>query len=235
MKVLITGKNGQVGINLAKSVPKGVELFKFGHPDLDITSQEALSEQIHEIEPDYIINAAGYTAVDKAETETEKAYAVNAEGAENLAKAAREVSARLIHLSTDFVFDGSKSSPYQPDDPVNPQSIYGKSKAEGEKRVREIYAANSIILRTSWVYSVTGRNFVKTMLNAMKERDEFRVVADQVGSPTWSKEGSDPGFPRRSRLRRTDLTLIRITRVCPSRRSRTARTWTPGTAIRTTA
>ncbi|MGY8815925.1 MAG: dTDP-4-dehydrorhamnose reductase [Gammaproteobacteria bacterium] len=187
MKVLITGKNGQVGKDLVKSVPKGIELFAFARHELDITSQQALIEKIDEIKPDYIINAAAYTAVDKAETEQENAFQVNAIGAGYLANAAREISARLIHLSTDFVFDGTKSTPYKPDDPVAPLSVYGKSKAEGEKLVRNNYAANSIILRTSWVYSVTGSNFVKTMLNLMKERDELRVVVDQVGSPTWSK------------------------------------------------
>ena len=187
MKVLITGKNGQVGNDLTKSVPKGIELYSFGHQELDITSQDALSDKIIDIKPDYIINAAAYTAVDRAEKEQDKAYSVNATAVEYLAKSAREISSRLIHLSTDFVFDGTKSTPYQPNDSVNPESIYGKSKAEGERFIQKNYAANSIILRTSWVYSVTGNNFVKTMLKLMKERDEIRVVVDQVGAPTWSK------------------------------------------------
>jgi dTDP-4-dehydrorhamnose reductase len=187
LKVLITGKDGQVGKDLIKSVPKGIELFAFGHHELDITFKEALSERIGEICPDYIINTAAYTAVDRAENESEIAYSVNSTGAEYLAICAKEVAARLIHLSTDFVFDGSQSTPYMPDDSTNPISVYGHSKAEGENRIRLTYAANSIIIRTSWVYSVTGRNFVKTMLNLMKERDELRVVVDQIGAPTWSK------------------------------------------------
>ena len=187
MKVLITGKDGQVGKDLIKSVPKGIELFSFGRHELDIGSQESVLKKVQEISPDYVINAAAYTAVDKAETEQENAFKVNTIGASYLANAAREISARLIHLSTDFVFDGTKSTPYKPDDPVAPLSVYGKTKAEGEKLVINQYAANSIILRTSWVYSVTGRNFVKTMLNLMKESNELRVVVDQVGSPTWSK------------------------------------------------
>jgi dTDP-4-dehydrorhamnose reductase len=187
MKVLITGKDGQVGHDLRKSAPKGIALVALGHQDLDVTSRENVSSIINTHKPDYIINAAAYTAVDKAESEKDMAYAVNAAGTGYLAAAARDVSARFIHISTDFVFDGMKSSPYQPDDAVNPLSVYGKTKAEGEKLVREKYAANSIIVRTSWVYSVTGNNFVKTMLRLMKERSEVRVVADQIGSPTWSK------------------------------------------------
>jgi len=187
MKVLITGKNGQLGRDLCKSVAKDIELVAYGHQELDITSRDTVTRMISTEKPDVIINAAAYTAVDKAESDKEAAYAVNAAGAGYLAAAAREISARFIHLSTDFVFDGLKSTPYLPDDPVNPVSVYGKSKAEGERLVREKYAANSIIVRTSWVYSVTGNNFVKTMLRLMKERNEIRVVADQAGTPTWSK------------------------------------------------
>jgi dTDP-4-dehydrorhamnose reductase len=187
LKVLITGKNGQVGTELIKTVPKNVEAHSLTHLELDITSKETVSDRIHELKPDYIINAAAYTNVDKAESEPEQALKANAIGAGYLAQCAREVSARLIHISTDFVFDGQSSTPYMPDSPLNPISVYGKSKAEGEKLIRDAYAANSIILRTSWVYSITGRNFVKTMINMMKERDQIRVVADQVGSPTWAK------------------------------------------------
>lgn len=187
MKVLITGKNGQLGRELCKSVPKDIEFIAYGHQELDITSRDTVTRLISAAKPDVIINTAAYTAVDKAESNNEGAYAANAIGAGYLAAAAHEVSACFIHLSTDFVFDGMKSSPYFPDDPVAPLSVYGKSKAEGEKLVRENYAANSIIMRTSWVYSVTGNNFVKTMLRLMNERNEIRVVADQIGSPTWAK------------------------------------------------
>ena len=187
MRVLITGKNGQVGSELTKSVPKEVELFAFGHSELDITSEDELSKIIHELEPDYLINTAAYTAVDRAEKDQEKVYLTNATAVEYLAKLARKISARLIHLSTDFVFDGTQSLPYLPNDSLNPLSAYGKSKAEGEQNVQKYYAANSIILRTSWVYSTTGNNFVKSMLNSMKERDELRIVKDQIGAPTWSK------------------------------------------------
>ncbi len=187
MKVLITGKKGQLGKDLVKSAPKGIELFPFGRDELDITSETAISEQLNEIQPEYIINTAAFTAVDKAEKETEQAIAVNSTGAGNLALAAREHSAKFLQVSTDFVFDGNQTTPYLPDAPINPLSIYGKTKANGEILVRKHFAAGSIILRTSWVYSTTGRNFVKTMLNLMRERQEIKVVIDQVGSPTWSK------------------------------------------------
>ncbi len=187
MKILITGKNGQVGRDLCKSAPKEINLIAYDHHDLDITSREAVNRVISTGKPDVIINAAAYTAVDKAESDKDIAYATNATGTGYLATAARDISARFIHLSTDFVFDGLKSTPYLPEDPTGPLSVYGKSKAEGEKLVRENYTSNSIIVRTSWVYSVTGNNFVKTMLRLMKDRDEVRVVADQTGSPTWSK------------------------------------------------
>ncbi len=170
-----------------KSAPKGIELFPFGRDELDITSETAISEQLNEIQPEYIINTAAFTAVDKAEKESEQAIAVNSTGAGNLALAAMEHSAKFLQLYTDFVFDGNQTTPYLPDAPINPLSIYGKTKANGEILVRKHFAAGSIILRTSWVYSTTGRNFVKTMLNLMRERQEIKVVIDQVGSPTWSK------------------------------------------------
>lgn len=186
MKVLITGKNGQVGHDLVKTVPKGIDLFSFGHDELDITCKSTITTKFNEIKPDYIINAAAYTDVDRAETEYEQATLVNTTAAEILSTAAREISARFFHISTDFVFDGLQSKPYQPDTLASPSSIYGQSKANGEVLVRKYFAAGSIILRTSWVYSSTGRNFVKTILNMMSDRNEIPVVCDQVGTPTWS-------------------------------------------------
>ncbi len=187
MRVLITGKNGQVGNDLVKTVPKGIDLYPFGHNDLDITCETTISTKLNEIKPDYIINAAAYTAVVRAEKEHKQATLVNTTAAGYLSAAAKEVAAKFLHISTDFVFDGLQSSPYQPDTPANPFSIYGESKANGEALVRKYFAAGSIILRTSWVYSTTGHNFVKTMLNLMRDRDELQVVCDQVGTPTWSK------------------------------------------------
>jgi len=186
MKVLITGKNGQVGRDLEKSAPSEIHLVTCGHEELDIESPDSVYQKIGEEKPDVIINTAAYTAVDKAESDQIRAFAVNSGGIRNLARAASLHSARLVHLSTDFVFNGTKSSPYLPDDLTAPLSVYGKSKAEGEQQLLQLYSDNSIIIRTSWVYSVSGNNFVKTMLKLMKERDEIKVVADQIGSPTWS-------------------------------------------------
>ena len=187
MKVLITGKNGQLGRDLCRLVPVGAELFSYGHAELDIASEPDLKRIVSAVKPDIIINAAAYTAVDKAESDQDNAFAINASGAGYLAAAAQENAALLIHVSTDFVFDGTKSTPYQPDDLVAPLSVYGKSKEQGEALIRKHHADNSIVIRTSWVYSTTGNNFVKTMIRLMGERSELRVVADQIGSPTWSR------------------------------------------------
>jgi dTDP-4-dehydrorhamnose reductase len=187
MKILITGKSGQVGHDVCKSAPKDVDVVGYNHQQLDITSHEDLKEKITTDKPDVIINCAAYTAVDKAESERETAYKVNAIAVGNLAELANDISARLIHISTDFVFDGNKSSPYQPDDERNPISIYGKSKAQGEHLLQENNPDASVILRSSWIYSLTGRNFVKTMLELFNTQDEIRVVSDQVGAPTYSK------------------------------------------------
>ena len=187
MKVLITGKNGQLGRDICRLVPVGAELFAYGHAELDIASEPDLKRIVSAVKPDIIINAAAYTAVDKAESDQDNAFAINASGAGYLAAAAQENAALLIHVSTDFVFDGTKSTPYQPDDLVAPLSVYGKSKEQGEALIRKHHADNSIVIRTSWVYSTTGNNFVKTMIRLMGERSELRVVADQIGSPTWSR------------------------------------------------
>ena len=187
MKVLVTGKSGQVGHDVCKSAPKDVEVVAFNHQQLDITSQNDIKEKIESEKPDLIINCAAYTAVDKAESERETAYNINAIAAGNLAELASQNAIRLIHLSTDFVFDGKKSSPYQPEDDRNPISAYGKSKSQGETLVQENNPDASIILRASWIYSLTGRNFVKTMMELFNTQDEIRVVSDQVGAPTYSK------------------------------------------------
>jgi dTDP-4-dehydrorhamnose reductase len=136
--------------------------------------------------PTVIINAAAYTAVDKAESEAELATAVNVEGPRNIASAARHVGSRLIHISTDFVFDGTASTPYKADAETNPLSVYGRTKRDGEKAVLEAMPGRSAVVRTAWLYSKTGGNFVKTMLRLMNERDELSVVADQRGTPTWA-------------------------------------------------
>ncbi len=187
MKALITGANGQLGWELQQTAPEGWGIVAVDRDALDITDAAAVQKVVQSAQPDLIINAAAYTGVDKAEEEVARAYAVNADGAANLATAARDDGARLIQISTDFVFDGHQAQPYRPEDPTNPLGVYGASKLKGEQEVTAITGGKAFIVRTSWVYSVHGNNFVKTMLRLMAERDALRVVADQVGSPTWAK------------------------------------------------
>ena len=188
MKVLITGANGQLGWELQRTKPDNWHIVALSRTELDITDSSAIKTTLQKHQPDLVINTAAYTAVDKAESEKDKAYDVNAKGAENIAKETEKSGARLIHISTDFIFDGTKSHPYMPDDTPNPTCVYGESKLKGEQDVITITNGKAMILRTSWVYSVHGDNFVKTMLRLMGERDEISVVSDQVGTPTWAKE-----------------------------------------------
>ena len=183
-KVLITGANGQVGRELKDSAPQSVEVIAVEHSRLDITDRKSVLEFIAQIKPDIIINAAAYTAVDQAERDPEAAFIVNRDGAAHLAEGATKIGSRLIHISTDFVFDGKKSSPYLPEDTPNPISVYGASKLAGECAVNDITEGRALVLRTAWVYSKYGNNFVNTMLRLFKERDEVRVISDQVGTPT---------------------------------------------------
>jgi len=186
IKALITGANGQVGWELQRTVPQNISILALDSTELNITNHTKVNQAIQQFQPDVLINAAAYTAVDKAEEEQEKAFSVNATGTGILAEAAHNFGIRLIHLSTDFVFDGRKSSPYLPEDTPNPINVYGASKLEGEKNVRKTCNDQALILRTGWVYSAHGHNFVKTMLRLMKERDQINVVGDQVGTPTWA-------------------------------------------------
>ncbi|WP_298942640.1 dTDP-4-dehydrorhamnose reductase [uncultured Psychromonas sp.] len=186
MKVLITGKGGQLAWELENSVPKSIEILSYSSQELDITNQQQVDDTIVQFQPDIVINAAAYTAVDKAETDTETAYAVNDLGSEYLALACKKVSAKLIHVSTDFVFDGTKTTPYQTNDSVNPINVYGASKLAGDRKINDILGAQATIIRTAWVYSVNGNNFVKTMLRLMAEKDQLGIVYDQVGTPTWA-------------------------------------------------
>jgi dTDP-4-dehydrorhamnose reductase len=186
VKVLITGASGQVGWELAKSVPNDVEAVFLGSRDLDITQRDMVAEIVNFHRPQIIINAAAFTAVDRAEDAKDSAFAVNAFGAEALAFAANKVDCTLIHISTDFVFDGTKSGAYLVSDVPNPRSVYGISKAEGERLVR-LAQARAIIIRTSWVYSTHGSNFVKTMIDLMNSRERLSVVNDQFGCPTYAQ------------------------------------------------
>ncbi|WP_024597631.1 MULTISPECIES: dTDP-4-dehydrorhamnose reductase [unclassified Pseudoalteromonas] len=186
MKILVTGKNGQLGSELKKTCPSNVELICFGSKELDISNAEQVNELLITHSPDIVINAAAYTAVDKAETDTDTAYAVNEQGAANLANACKNIDAKLIHISTDFVFDGTSTMPYTASDATNPLGVYGASKLAGEQAINEILGSQATIVRTAWVYSVFGNNFVKTMLRLMAEKEQLGIVGDQVGTPTWA-------------------------------------------------
>ena len=184
MKVLITGAQGQVGCALLKSVPAGVDAVGRSRDEMDIGDAQSVMISIQAHRPDLIINAGAYTAVDKAESEPELAERANTAGPHNLAVAARQAGVRLLHLSTDFVFDGMASTPYGTDAPTNPQSTYGRTKRGGEEAVRQILPDASVVLRTAWVYAAQGNNFVRTMLRLMAAKGAVRVVADQIGTPT---------------------------------------------------
>lgn len=188
MKILVTGANGQLGWELQRAKPGDCELTALSRDQLDITDLERVKNTINSIKPDWIINAAAYTAVDKAESDAIGAHAINVEGAANLAAAAKAANARLLHVSTDFIFDGKNNRPYLPEEKPNPLGVYGVSKLEGEQKVREILGDDTLIIRTAWVYSAHGNNFVKTMLRLMAERDTLGVVEDQIGTPSWAAE-----------------------------------------------
>jgi dTDP-4-dehydrorhamnose reductase len=188
MKILVTGANGQLGWELQRAKPNDCELTALSRDQLDITDLEQVTRSINSVKPDWVINAAAYTAVDKAESDSAGAYAINADGAANLATAAQAINSRLLHISTDFIFDGKNNRPYLPEDVPNPLGIYGASKLAGEQKVREILGGETLIIRTAWVYSAHGNNFVKTMLRLMGERDTLGVIEDQVGTPSWAAE-----------------------------------------------
>ena len=187
MKVLITGKNGQVGSCLVSQLSDtpSIDFLALGRDQLDITNAEQVNEIVNKYQPNIIINAAAYTAVDKAESEVELANAINNIGPKNLAKAASNVNAVILHISTDYVFSGNKDGLYAEIDEVKPQGVYGQTKLAGEHSVVEECAAH-IILRTAWVFSEYGNNFVKTMLRLAQTRDTLSVVGDQFGGPTYA-------------------------------------------------
>jgi dTDP-4-dehydrorhamnose reductase len=186
VKVLITGAGGQVAAALVATQPPETVAVALGRDELDITDPDAVTRNLSRYGPDVLINAAAYTAVDKAESNADLAYRVNAEGAANLAEGARGCGARFLHLSTDFVFDGTQSHPYTPGDVTHPLGVYAASKLQGEQRVHDILGEQALILRTAWVYAARGSNFARTILRLAGERDSLSVVADQVGSPTWA-------------------------------------------------
>jgi dTDP-4-dehydrorhamnose reductase len=185
MKVLITGKGGQLAWELENTTGIEHQLVVLSRNELDISDTLAVKTIIALHQPDVVINAAAYTAVDTAETEKNRAFAVNDIGAKNIANACKELNVRLLHVSTDFVFDGTKTTPYQTDDVANPLGVYGASKLAGDLGVMQILP-DSVIVRTAWVYSQHGNNFVKTMLRLMAEKSQLGIVYDQVGTPTWA-------------------------------------------------
>ncbi|WP_335986086.1 dTDP-4-dehydrorhamnose reductase [Spongiibacter tropicus] len=188
MRVLLTGANGQVGRCVQDVFAGSIhDLKPMDRGALDITDSAAVSRAVKAVRPDIIINAAAYTAVDKAESEPERAYAINVTGSANLAEAASEIGALLIHISTDYVFDGKASIPYVEDHPTNPQCVYGRTKLQGEAEI-QIRCNKHIILRTAWVFSEYGNNFLKTMLRLGQERDELGIVDDQRGCPTYARD-----------------------------------------------
>ena len=182
MNILITGANGQVGRELVARLQDRATILAAGRDTLDITDPAAVERTVAAFRPDVIINAAAYTAVDKAESDPAAAYAVNRDAVRHLAQAAAAHNAVLLHISTDYVFDGTAEAPYRETDPVNPQSVYGKSKLAGEQAAAA--CPRHIILRTAWVFGAHGGNFVKTMLRLGRERDSLGIVADQYGAPT---------------------------------------------------
>ncbi len=188
MKLLVIGANGQLGWALAKkSTHNDFDMESVDLPVFNITDQDSVMGQVEKSAPDLVINASAYTAVDKAETESELAFAVNEKGPSYLAKACVTHDIPLIHISTDYVFDGEKKTPYLESDPVSPIGVYGKSKAAGEDAIRNKLHRH-IIIRTAWLYGTHGQNFVKTMLRIGKEHETLRVVADQWGCPTYAAD-----------------------------------------------
>lgn len=189
MRYLLIGAQGQVGQELITSLKVlGGDVCSWSRHDIDLTRLEDLHGKITALRPNVIINAAAYTAVDKAESEPDLAYIVNRDAPQQMALAAKNCDAALVHISTDYVFDGLKGSPYTEEDSPNPKSVYGASKLAGEEAIREV-DGNYVILRTAWVYGALGKgNFVKTILRLAKEREVLTIVEDQVGAPTWSRD-----------------------------------------------
>ena len=197
MKILVTGKNGQLGQSINKIVNTGNgknnyqqdnEFIFVGREELDLSKKESIASYFDNNNFDVIINCGAYTAVDRAEEEKNLTNQVNHLAVKQLAGIAKEQKAKLIHISTDYVFDGTGNKPYKETDKTNPINIYGKTKLAGEKALQEIMPTNAMIIRTSWVYSEYGNNFVKTMLRLGKERNEINVVSDQIGSPTYATD-----------------------------------------------
>ncbi|BAN36709.1 dTDP-4-dehydrorhamnose reductase [Sulfuricella denitrificans skB26] len=185
-KILLVGKNGQVGWELQRTLATLGDVVAIDRQGMDLANPDSIRNTIRAIQPNLIVNAAAYTAVDKAESEPELAMAINGVAPGIMAEEAKQLGATMVHYSTDYVFDGTKTSPYTEEDIPNPLSVYGKTKLAGEHAVQAA-GIPYLIFRTSWVYGLRGRNFLLTILRLAKERDELRIVDDQIGAPTWSR------------------------------------------------
>jgi len=185
--ILLIGTNGQVGRELNSALPRIGEVTALDRQRLDLTQPEEIRRAIRNFHPAFIVNAAAYTSVDKAESEEIIARAINAEAPAVMAEEANKIGASLIHFSTDYVFDGSKTTPYDEDDPPNPRNVYGRTKLEGERAIQASGAAH-LIFRTAWVYATQGRNFLLNILRLATQREELRIVRDQIGAPTLNSE-----------------------------------------------
>lgn len=185
-RILLTGRHGQVGWELERLLPQVGEVFAFGRDELNLADPDQILEKVRLVKPTIIVNAAAYTAVDKAEEEPAQAMAINGIAPGILAEEAKKLGTLLVHYSTDYVFDGTKEDPYSEEDETNPLNVYGKTKLAGEKAIQATWEKH-LIFRTSWVYGMRGKNFLLTILKLAKERDEIRVVDDQLGAPTWCR------------------------------------------------
>lgn len=186
MRILLTGAQGQVGYELRRTLATLGEVIACDRRELDLSQPMQIRDKVRAVKPHLLVNAAAYTAVDKAETEPELAEAINATAPAVMAEECGKLNAALVHYSTDYVFDGTATQPYREDDAHNPQSVYGASKLRGEQAVRAS-GASHLILRTSWVYGMRGKNFLLTIQRLAREREELAIVNDQVGAPTWSR------------------------------------------------
>ncbi len=185
-RILVTGINGQVGFELLRSLAAQGQVIAVGRGDMDLSDPDSIRRTVRETGPDLIVNAAAYTAVDQAESEPELALAVNGVAPGILAEEAKRLGAALIHYSTDYVFDGTKAAPYTEDDKPQPINVYGRTKLAGERAIQAVDGPH-LILRTSWIYGMRGKNFLLTILRLAREREELSIVDDQVGAPTWSR------------------------------------------------
>ena len=184
---IIIGKSGQVANELVNTQPNEYKVIALGRNEIDITDLASIEQALAEYKPDVVINASAYTAVDHAENDSENAYLINSVAVGNLAKQCKKFNVKFFHISTDFIFNGNSNIAYLVDDQPDPQSVYGASKLAGEEAIKNIYPNGSTIVRTSWVYSTFGNNFVKTMLRLMAEKEELGIVTDQIGCPTYAK------------------------------------------------